>query len=449
MAELLVENYIEHILDRPHSIFHLPTLRRSVHDGTLAPALRCALLSYGARFHPDAEVSDLSKQFLEEAKTQLHADLENVCLENVQTCILLASLSAAEMQPSSEALYLSVGVHMGEILQLGVRIASDAPETQELKRRIWCSLYMADLWCSTGNGLGRKMSNFNCTTDLPIDEAIFHGSATLPPSSGEMSQPGLWTYMITLVAIFDQIQELNKDVVRRLQTTSNALLVHVDEEVTILGDALTSWETNLPEHVRHNETNLLKFRAQGLGGPFVALHQGYYHYSMLLYYQYLDSNRAATSMTNGFSKVCKQHAFAHSNLLSYSRTIGDCDVFYAGVGHSTVISSSVLLHTALFGDPDEISLAQKALQNNFKVLHELSQYWPSLELTIRRLSQFQMFCTDDDALSAYNFDDWMVAFLLRYHLALYGNRAKNPPSGDTTSSMPSLSRPLPSIRAER
>ncbi|CAG9986118.1 unnamed protein product [Clonostachys byssicola] len=224
---------------------------------------------------------------------------------------------------------------------------------------------------------------------------------------------GLWAYMITLVEIFGEIQELS---MRAAPSLPDNQCMHVDDQVAFLGEALSSWEANFPEHE--------------LGGPFVALHQGYYHYRMLLYYQYLDTKRATTEKTARFSKFCQHSALAHSNLLALPRDVGQCDVLYAGVGHSTVISSSVLLHTAMFGDSDEIMPAQQALQANFKMLQELSPYWPSLDLTIRRLSQFQLRCTEGDAIRAYDFDEWMVAFLLRYHLTLDEKRSRGVAKND-------------------
>lgn len=105
-------------------------------------------------------------------------------------------------------------------------------------------------------------------------------------------------------------------------------------------------------------------------------------------------------------------------MLRLAAEIGDCEVLYPGVGHSTVISSSVLLHVALLGQGDEIDTTQHCLRSNFEVLEKLSRYWPSLELTVRRLSKFQEICTEGDASDAYRLDKWMVAFLLSYHRTL-------------------------------
>lgn len=59
----------------------------------------------GARFDEDGEIRALEDNYMEESKRLLLADLENICIENVQTCILIANLFAAHLNPSSEALF--------------------------------------------------------------------------------------------------------------------------------------------------------------------------------------------------------------------------------------------------------------------------------------------------------------------------------------------------------
>jgi hypothetical protein len=101
----LVEHYIDKIHDRPHSLFHLPTLRESVRKQSINEALLLAICSLGSRFskHPDKRV--LEHQFTSKAKRLILADLENICLENIQTCIVVANLCGANATPSSEALF--------------------------------------------------------------------------------------------------------------------------------------------------------------------------------------------------------------------------------------------------------------------------------------------------------------------------------------------------------
>ncbi|KAH8659055.1 hypothetical protein BGZ61DRAFT_499916 [Ilyonectria robusta] len=410
LTRRLVENYIWCIHDRPHSIFHLPTLRSAVRAKRLPPAILQALLSFGSLFHPDPDVSSLAPGFFEDAKRHLHLDLENVCVENVQACILIANLSAALLRASSEALYFGIAIRMAEILHLDVLDSTDTVAVQELKRRVWWTLFMCDHWCSAGNGIPRKMDSFNRTVELPMDEYIFHRLDAGETTVYTRYEPGLWAHMITLVENFGPIQDLNWKVAHHDIEDAAA-----EDAVLSLMEMLAAWEDNLPAYVRYNETNLDNYRAKGLGGVFMALHMGFNHYATLLYYQYLDVNRVATTREKEFAERCKQYATAQSILLSTARERGDCPLMYPGVGHSAVISSSVLLHTVMFGKEDETIAAKAHLVSNFQALKELRQYWPSLELIVRRLTVFQAACLRDADCHMYRFDKWMVRFLLEYH----------------------------------
>lgn len=101
----LVEHYIDKLHDRPHSLFHLPTLRESVRKRTINRALLLAICSLGSRFSTNAEIRALEHELMAKAKCLILVDLENICLENIQTCILVANLCAANATPSSEALF--------------------------------------------------------------------------------------------------------------------------------------------------------------------------------------------------------------------------------------------------------------------------------------------------------------------------------------------------------
>jgi hypothetical protein len=105
VIENLVENYLVKIHDRPHSLFHPPTLRQDVRLKHISRALLCALCSMGCRFSTDTGIRRLEPLLTAEAKRLLKADIENISLENIQTCILAANLSGSESKSASEALF--------------------------------------------------------------------------------------------------------------------------------------------------------------------------------------------------------------------------------------------------------------------------------------------------------------------------------------------------------
>lgn len=104
VAVRLVDSYLTKLHNRPHSLFHPVTLREKVRDGSINKPLLLAICSMGARFDDD-EIRSLENNYMDESKRLLLADLERICIENAQTCILLANLYAAHLNPSSEALF--------------------------------------------------------------------------------------------------------------------------------------------------------------------------------------------------------------------------------------------------------------------------------------------------------------------------------------------------------
>jgi hypothetical protein len=101
----LVGHYLSKIHDRPHSLFHPPTLKENIRNGHVNQSLLFAICAMGSRFSHDPQIRLLEPQLISESKRFLKADLENICLENIQTCVLVANLCAAHSVTSTEALF--------------------------------------------------------------------------------------------------------------------------------------------------------------------------------------------------------------------------------------------------------------------------------------------------------------------------------------------------------
>lgn len=106
LATQLVDLYLEEVHDRTQSIFHAATLRAKVDDESISSALLYAICAMGSKFWTEPEERNLELRFTEAAKSLLLADLENICVENTQTCLILANLSAGNARVQSQALYL-------------------------------------------------------------------------------------------------------------------------------------------------------------------------------------------------------------------------------------------------------------------------------------------------------------------------------------------------------
>ncbi|EXJ78444.1 hypothetical protein A1O1_08844 [Capronia coronata CBS 617.96] len=421
VVESVVELYLRYIHDRPHSLFHGPTLRRQVRDDRLGKALLCAVCSYGSRFHADASIQSLASPLTAEAKRILNMDIENACLENVKTAILVANLSASELNSTSEAIYCSLANRMAYILGINKPDPRDSIVVKETKLRVWSSLFMSDRWCSTRLGLPRQISDFDFegrhAPHLPMDESVFHRLGPDEHAMPEPWKPGLWAHMITLVRVFGPIQDFNQRLAQ-----DGVMDDELDRSVEQLAQELDLWEQLLPVDIKLTRTNLESHRRNGQGGPFVALHLGFHHYSTLLYFHSLDypPATAAVAARTSFADRCRAHASACSTLLQTARETEGCEAVYATVGQMTMVSSAVLLHTLLFGNDHELADARSSLTSNFEALIELKKYWPvSIGKTIERLFVFQDMCLmSADAQSTHKIDRWMVRFLLEHSLPL-------------------------------
>jgi hypothetical protein len=101
----LVHEYLSKIHGRPHSIFHTATLWKDICDRQASKALILAICAMGAHVSTQPTLRSLEPLLTAESKRLLQIDLERVCLENIQTCILVANLCVAHANPSSEFLF--------------------------------------------------------------------------------------------------------------------------------------------------------------------------------------------------------------------------------------------------------------------------------------------------------------------------------------------------------
>lgn len=102
----LVEIYLTKIHGQAHSIFHPPTLRRKLRNNSVPRALLYSMSAIGSKFSPDPEHRGWGRHLALEAKRLLQLDMENICLENIQACILVSTLSAGNCHISSAALFI-------------------------------------------------------------------------------------------------------------------------------------------------------------------------------------------------------------------------------------------------------------------------------------------------------------------------------------------------------
>lgn len=253
--------------------------------------------------------------------------------------------------------------------------------SQELLIRIWWALFAADNWCSSSLGFPRQMRDWPRPTRLPMDEHLFADMATDEPLhdlTEPCKSPGLWAHMATLIEVFGPIQELN-------WSAANSEGLHpdqIEQGVDRLAQQLDDWQNKLPGDVQLTESNLIEHSKRGTGGIFMGLHLGFHHYATLIFYQYLDTRSTQTVRAREFAARCKHHALNYSTWLARGRRQPGCEAVYPTVGHMAIVSSSVLLHTLLFGEENEIQQSRRCLEANFEALLELGEYWPIVKIMV-------------------------------------------------------------------
>lgn len=265
---------------------------------------------------------------------------------------------------------------MAHMLRLPEPDEADDSITQETKLRTWWSLYMIDQWSSAGLNLPRQIHDKKVR--LPMPERAFW--ALRPEQKAEhnvMIRPGLWGYMIILARIFGLIQDFHQ------QLANGTLDEHHAEAITQeLAKSFEQYLDELPADLHFTVDNLKNQASLGLGQAFVALHLGFHHYATLLYFPFLDAQLSQTPNRSIFVARCKAHARSFGDLLEISHKTKNCEAVYLIVAHMTVVSSSALLHTLLFGEDHELLDTRRRLSFNFEILLKLEQYWPGVDLMV-------------------------------------------------------------------
>jgi hypothetical protein len=268
---------------------------------------------------------------------------------------------------------------MVQIMNIGAANDADDGVTRETKVRIWWTIFIIDTWASGGSDLPRQFKLEPKRPRVPMDETtFFHMKVGDPDIAASLWKPGIWGHMVKPVQIYFQIQDLHKYLTETVDWDEDL----IENAVQALDLELIAFEQNLEPEMRYSLGNLAIYISRGLGRVFIAFHLGYYHYYTLLFYQYLDHRRHPTRNGKIYAERCKMNAKMICDILKASREHKGAEAIYDIVGHLTVVSSSVLVHTYLFGDANELPDAKRRLELNLESLVQLRSYWGSVEAMV-------------------------------------------------------------------
>ncbi|KAJ4358896.1 hypothetical protein N0V95_002676 [Ascochyta clinopodiicola] len=198
-----------------------------------------------------------------------------------------------------------------------------------------------------------------------------------------------------------------------------------------IAEELLSWRRKLPDRLLYLPENIARHKQDKLFREFSVLHILYHYQFQLLYYHYLqkdqeaDLDSATVRHHKTYATQCKAHAVAMSEIFWAANSQKGTECFWSPVnGHLLVVASSIHLHTLLFETEEEkIARAKKLLEQNFTMLLQLQEYWPSLEHSMMRLRAFHKTCLlTAQPEENFTMDDWTAQFLNRYHMPV-GDRS--------------------------
>lgn len=248
----------------------------------------------------------------------------------------------------------------------------------------------------------------------------------------EANRKGLWSTMLPLSEIHSRVMHLNY-----VLCDQNEDPYDRPDRVEEIAEELLNWHHALPQELHYLPANITRVKADGLFREFTVLHILYHFQFQLLYYQYLqrdikiDPDSATARERETYAARCKAHAIAMSEIYWAANSQKGTECFWSPVnGHLLVVASSIHLHTLLFDTNEErTATTKKLLEQNFTMLLQLQEYWPSLENSMVRLRAFHKTCLlNAEPGESYDMDDWTAQFLNRYHMPVEDRQSTTTPS---------------------
>ncbi|OBT78805.1 hypothetical protein VF21_02582 [Pseudogymnoascus sp. 05NY08] len=385
------------------------------------------MIGLSARFAQKSEIRARGPIYAKAAKDSFKADLEHVCIENIQACVIIANICLADSDSKAESLYYALAIRMALILDLASTNDVEDGLTRETARRVWWTCFLVDVWSSGGSGLSRQLTITDHRPRMPVEELMFSNLRSKDEDITNTEwRPGMWSHMVAMVEVYKEIQDL----IRYLVVIPEWDEEFIETTVDRLAIRLQAFEERFEPEIQFSAENLAINADRGLGRLYSGFHLGYQYYCMLLFYRYLDQNRPPTVNGNAYADRCKLHARKFCEILKLSRENKQAEALHNIIAHITIVSSAVLLHTYIFGDARELPDTITRLESNMAALVELRVYWPSVELMvgavdplifisltahqIDRLVVFLKNCVRSSTRDTHRFDKWMVKFLQEY-----------------------------------
>jgi alpha-L-rhamnosidase len=362
----------------------------------------------------------------------------------------------AEGEGAKEDLLSAQAIRMVQVLRLPNMSCSDAIAfeievrreytqsmqcgTGRLIQAVYWQVFMMDMWSASRGQFSRQL-RFDERLPMVLEEKAFYrlrrraasnGSYLPSPPVLEANRKGLWSTMLPLSEIHSRVMHLNY-----VLCDQNEDPWERPGRVEEMAEELLNWHRALPDDLLYLPANIARVKADGQFREFSVMHILYHFQFQLLYYHHLqrdvkidpDSATAAERDTN--AARCKAHAVAMSEMFWAANSQKGSECLWSPVnGHLLVVASSIHLHTLLFDtDEERTATTKKLLEQNFAMLLQWQEYWPSLENSMVRLRAFHKTCLlNAEPGESYDMDDWTAQFLNRYHMPIEDRQSTTTPS---------------------
>lgn len=424
LLEHYVKLFFRFIHDPVLTIFHKPTFMMLFHQGKIKSYILYAIAALAARFSTDPSLQDIDPRdrganYYAIGLRLLKMDIDEISIDTIHGCMLISHYSSGYNLVEQEAVYVGVAIRIAHLLHLQEEPNTGDAVQDEILRRAWSILFAADRWSALGNRIPR-ITGFEYTTDRrparkPMPDIDFLQLTSDTPRIEHTL--GIWAPNRDLHDIASSIHTHQLAVLYN-PTSPEASLGRIDE----IAMDLQHWQSRLPPNFAFNTQNIYLQSSISYGAIFLGTHLSFHYNYVVLLYQFLSY---ADSQSRNYAEQLEYHASKISEIIRWSNKIPNCKLLYSVVAHILVISSSVHLHTLLYGESKAAKQAKDDLDTNFEHIMTLRRLWPAVDVSAARLRLFEAACLTSNQ-NTWRMDRWLVKFLLHHTTYMDEDRRDEP-----------------------
>ncbi|GAB5592364.1 hypothetical protein Unana1_07264 [Umbelopsis nana] len=424
LMEHYVKLFFRYIHDTVLTIFHKPTFMRLFHSGKTKNYILYAIAALAARYSSDPSLQsidprDRGASYFETGSRLLKLSIDDINIDTIHGCMLIAHYLSGYNCVEQEAIYVGVAIRVAHLLRLQEEPDTGDAIQDEVRRRAWSILFAADRWSALGNRIPR-ITGFEYRTDReparkPMPDIDFLQLTSDSPRKEHTL--GIWAPNRDLHDIASSIHTHQLAVLYE-PASPEASLMRIDE----ISMELQRWQKGLPPNFKFNSQNIYLQSSLTYGAIFLGTHLSYHYNYVVLLYQFLSYS---DDQSRRYAEQLEYHASKISEIIRWSNKVPNCKLLYSVVAHILVISSSVHLHTLLYGDSKAAKQAKDDLDTNFEHIMTLRGLWPAVDVSAARLRLFEAACLTSNQ-NTWRMDRWLVKFLLHHTTYMDEDRRDEP-----------------------